>query len=313
MQGMTVKLYREPQLKDSVMFCGWPGIGNIGLVAVNTLRGILRAEELGEIEPFEFFEPQKVIIKDGLLQELQFPVSKFYFQKVNNRDLMFFIGEQQPNDGVSQYAVGPKAYKMANLVLDTAQKFGCRRLYTSGAAVTHIHHTVKPRVWAVPNGPQMIGEIKNYTNTVLMSEVEERGGQGLITGLNGLLLGVAKERGIEAVCLMGEIPYYLQGTPWPYPKASRSVLEVFAGILETQFDLRRLDGLAQRIDRNIEEFLEALSNAEGLPEQVRMEIEKLKHGKQTMLGPITDEEKKKILEHIDELFRGEDRDERKHV
>jgi len=28
---MGIKLYKGPQLKDSIMFCGWPGIGNIGL------------------------------------------------------------------------------------------------------------------------------------------------------------------------------------------------------------------------------------------------------------------------------------------
>ena len=35
-----------------------------------------------------------------------------------------------------------------------------------------------------------------------------------------------QSRDIEAVCLLGEVPYYLQGAPWPYPKASISVLEV---------------------------------------------------------------------------------------
>jgi proteasome assembly chaperone (PAC2) family protein len=115
---------------------------------------------------------------------------------------------------------------MANLVIDVAEKFGCRRVYTSGAAVAPIHHTMKPKVWAVPNSKSLIREIRGYSNTVLMSDIEERGGQGNITGLNGLLLGVAKKRGFEAICVMGEIPIYLQGFPFPYPKASKSVLEV---------------------------------------------------------------------------------------
>ncbi len=53
---------------------------------------------------------------------------------------MFFIGEEQPSESDSMYAKGSKAYRLANLVLDVAQKFGCQRIYTSGAAVSLIHH-----------------------------------------------------------------------------------------------------------------------------------------------------------------------------
>src|SRR5512142_855541 len=45
---------------------------------------------------------------------------------------------------------------------------------------------------------RLIPEIRRYGNTVLMSEVDGTDGQGSITGLNGLLLGVAQRRDIEA-------------------------------------------------------------------------------------------------------------------
>ena len=125
--------------------------------------------------------------------------------------------------------------------MDGALKSGCRRVYISGAAVTHIHHTMRSKVWAVPNADSLIGEIKGYPNTLLMSEIEGTSGQGNIAGLNGLLLGVAKEQGIEAICLMGEIPIYLQGLPFPYPKASKSVMEALAAALGLEVDLTSLD------------------------------------------------------------------------
>jgi hypothetical protein len=307
---MAIILYKEPELKNPVMFCGWPGIGNIGLTAMDTLRVVLKAEELGQIEPWEFFDPQKVTIEKGLLKELEFPSNKFYFHRLKNRDLIFFIAQQQPGEGGSRYAQGGKAYEMANLVLDVAEKFGCRRVYTSGAAVTQIHHTARPRVWAVPNSQDLIAEVKQYENTILMSEIEGRSDQGVITGLNGLLLGVAKKRGLGAICLMGEIPYYLQAAPWPYPKGSKSVLEVLAKMLGLRIDpsassgqaLSRLDELAQRVEENIEGFLESLYKAEAIPPEVRDEIEKLRSARPSEPGPITEEEQKRIMEHIDELF-----------
>ncbi|MBN2455794.1 MAG: PAC2 family protein [Sedimentisphaerales bacterium] len=311
---MGVKLYKEPELENVVMFCGWPGIGNVGLVAIDTLRVALKAEEFGEIEPFEFFAPQNVVIRDGLLEQMVFPSSKFFYKRLKGKDLIFFIGQQQPAEGMVGYAQGHKAYKMAELVLDVAEQFHSRGMYTSGAAVSMIHHSAKPRVWAVPNKAHIISELKAYDNTVLMSEIEGRDGHGAITGLNGLLLGVAKKRAIEAACLMGEVPYYLQGAPWPYPKASRSVVEVLAKMLDIEVDMSQLDILAGRVDDSIEQFLQSLSSTEGLPAQARAEIEKLLHAKQADLGPITDAEKKEILDHIDELFKGEDRDEkRRHI
>ena len=300
---MGIKLYKEPELENPVMFCGWPGIGNIGIGAIDNLRAVLKAREFGEIEPWDFFEPRKVSIERGLLKDLEFPSSKFYFQRISNQDLIFFIGQEQPAEGRIKYAEGKKAYKMANLVLDVAEKFGCRRVYTSGAAVTQIHHTTKPRVWAVPNKRSLIGEIKQYENTILMSEIEGSGSQGAITGLNGLSLGVAKKRGLEAICLMGEIPYYLQGAPWPYPKGSKSVLEILTKILDVRIDLRPLDELANTVEENVEEFLESLYKAEAIPPQVRDEIEKLRYARPTEPGPITKEEQNEMMKHIDELFK----------
>jgi len=310
---MGIRLYKEPKLKNVLMFCGWPGIGNIGLFAIDTLRKALRAQEFGEIESWDFFDPSRVIIENGLLEDLEFPTNKFYFQRIKGRDLIFFIGEQQPTDGGARYAEGQKAYQMANLVLDVAKKFDCRRVYTSGAAVTQIHHSARPRVWAVPNSKGLIREIRRYKNTILMSEIEGRNDQGVITGLNGLLLGVAKKRGLEAICMMGEIPYYLQGAPWPYPKGSKSVLEVFGKMLDVEVDLSQLDGLARRVEENIEQFLENLYSTEAIPPEIREEIEKLRYVRPAEPGPITEEEQTKIMEHIDELFDQEGGKDERHL
>jgi proteasome assembly chaperone (PAC2) family protein len=297
---MGIRLYKEPKLEKPVLIASWPGIGNIGIIAVDTLRGIVRAEELGEIEAWDFFYPSKVLIRDGELKGLEFPSSKFYFKRTEGRDLLFFMGEEQPTEGGRAYAEGTKAYQMANLVLDVALKFGCRRVYTSGAAVAPIHHTSRSKVWAVPNSEGLIAEVRSYENTVIMSDIEGRGGQGSITGLNGLLLGVAKKRGLEGICVMGEIPVYLQGLPLPYPKASKSVLEVLSAALGLNIPMEGIAAFAERSEEEIETLYK------GFPEQIREQLDKLKHvpyAKPTKPGPITEEDKKKILEDIDKFFK----------
>jgi len=294
---MGIRLFRQPELEKPELICGWPGIGNIGLIAVDTLKGILGAEEFGEIEPWDFSYPKKVLIKDGLLEELRFPSNKFYYKRLERRDLIFFIGEEQPTEGEKMYAAGEKAYQMSNLVLDVAEKFGCQRVYTSGACVSPIHHTVKPRVVSVVSSEKLAEEVIRYQNTILISEMGGREGEGVITGLNGLLLAVAKRRGLESICLMGEIPDWLSGSPFPYPKASKSVLEVFADILGIRIDFTVLDKMVAQIEEIVERLYE------GFPSEIKERYDERKVAAQAKPGGITEEDARWIKEHIDELFK----------
>jgi proteasome assembly chaperone (PAC2) family protein len=299
-RAMGIRLYQEPKLENPILIASWPGIANIGIVAVDTLREALEAEEFGEIEPWDFFYPKRVLIRKGVLERLEFPSSKFYFKKMDRTDIILFIGEEQPAEEGRMYAEGRKALGMANLVLNMAEKFSCRRVYTSGAAVALIHHTMKSRVWAVPNNENLVLETRAYDNTVLMSDIEGMGGHGNITGLNGLLLGVARKRGLEAVCLMGEIPVYLQGLPLSYPRASKAVLEVIGRNLGIEIDLTKLDDLDQKLERRIEDFYQQI------PLEMRGQLERLKHvsyDKPAEPGPITEQEQKRIMEDVDKFFK----------
>jgi hypothetical protein len=295
---MGIVFHKEPQLENVDLIAAWPGIGNVGLIAVDTLRGILQAEQFAEIEPWDFFYPHKVSIADGELKNLEFPSSRFYFKKMDTKDLIFFIGDEQPGGA-------RRGYQIANLVLDVGLRFGCRKVYTAAAAVAPIHHTLRPKVWVVPNRRELIDEVKRYSNTILMGELEGRSGQGNITGLNGLLLGVARRRGLDGVCLLGEIPVYVAQLPTLYPKASRAILEVLTANLGLTIDLGKLDALTQEVDNSIENLYQKF------PPEIRRMIDQLKqvsYPEEETPGLITDEDKKRMLQEIDEFFKKGDKE-----
>jgi proteasome assembly chaperone (PAC2) family protein len=292
-----VILTKKPNLEKPDLIACWPGIGNIGIIAVNTLRGQVDANELGEIESWDFFYPKKAIVTSGVLEDLDFPFNKFYYKVLQKKDLLFFVGEEQPTEGERVYAEGRKAYRMANLVLDVAEQFGCRRVYTSGAAVSFTHHELEPRVWVVTSKESLTREIKAFDNTILMSDIEGKSERGSITGLNGLLLGLAKKRGFDAVCLMGEIPDYLSGVPFPYPKASKSVLELFGKILGIDIDYSPLDQMSNQVDEIIEGIYEKL------PFEIKEKIEQRRMLSIPKKEIITEEDEKWLKEHLDELFK----------
>jgi hypothetical protein len=69
-----------------------------------------------------------------------------------------------------------------------------------------------------------------------------RKGNLQIAGLNGLLLGVAKEKGIEGVCLLGEVPVY--ATRIQNPMAALAILKVLTTMLDIEIDIAELAQLA---------------------------------------------------------------------
>ena len=292
---MGVILNQSLQLEKPQLICSWPGIGNIGILAVSSLINQIGAKVFGEIEPWDFFEPRKVTIHDGLLEELVFPSSLFHYQRLENQDIIVFAGEEQPHGEGRLYASGDVALKMANLVLDTVEQYGCRRVYTSGACVSAVHHETKPRVVAVCSSEALIKELRTYPNLVLMSEVSEGSGDGVITGLNGLLLAAAKKRGMEAVCLMGEIPDWLSRTPFPYPKAAKSVMEVFSSILGIETNYTFLNRQAEEVDIIVN----------GLYQQFPQDVKELYDQRRSLSqpDPISREEADWMKEHLDDFLK----------
>jgi proteasome assembly chaperone (PAC2) family protein len=218
-----VKLYARPKLKSANMLAAWPGIGNVSMLVANYLEKQLDFKRLGEIIASRFFDPIGVAVRDNVVEAPQFPQSRFSYWKntEGGSDIILFIGEDQP---------ASNAYELANCVIDVGLKFQAKRIYTCAAAITRIHHTEQPKVWGVATVPQLTDELKEY-------DLIQRGNLQ-ISGLNGLLLGVAKERGVEGVCLLGEVPSYATRVQNPMAAlAIFTVLPQMLGIKVDTFDL----------------------------------------------------------------------------
>jgi len=226
MKGL-VKLYARPKLNSPNMVAAWPGISNVSIIVATYLERKLNFKRLGEIDASYFFDPIGVVVKDNVVEAPQFPRSKFYYwkNKGGGSDIILFIGDDQP---------AAKEYELANCVLDVGLSFQVKRIYTCAAALTRIHHTEQSRVWGVATSQQVAEDLKEY-------DLVERGNLQ-IAGLNGLLLGVAKERGIEGICLLGEVPGY--ATRIQNPMAALAILEVLAKMLGIEIDTNELAQLA---------------------------------------------------------------------
>ena len=230
-----VKLSLEPHPRICTMLASWPGIGNVSLIVARYLKDELNAQEIGEIEPIPFFEPVGVMVENNVIEAPSFPESKFYYWQDDNAEkgLVVFIGEEQPSS---------RAYELVTHVLDVAKKLKVQRVYSCAAAVTHVHYGGESKVWGVATKDKLIGELKKY-DVVLKGRLR-------IAGLNGLILGMAKERRIDGICLLGEVPLY--ATQIANPKASLAVLKVLTRMLGVDIDLTKLSRIAKQTEEEME-------------------------------------------------------------
>jgi len=232
-----VKLYAQPKLNSPNMIAAWPGIGNVSMLVATYLERKLDFKRLGEVEASHFFDPIGVVVQDNVVEAPEFPQSKFYYREnvAGGSDTILFIGEDQP---------AAKGYELANCILDVGLSFQVKRIYTCAAALTRIHHTEQPKVWGVATTQQLTDELKEY-------DLVQRGNLH-IAGLNGLLLGVAKERGIEGICLLGEVPAY--ATRIQNPMAALAVLRVLTKILDIEVDTLEMAQLASETKEKMKQL-----------------------------------------------------------
>jgi len=218
-----IKLSAKPKLKSPNLLAAWPGISNVAMIVATYLIHKLDFKELAVVDTAHFFDPIGILVKDGLIKAPQFPRSHFVYWKnqPGKSDLILFVGDDQPM---------AKGYELANLIVDLAQKFNTKRIYTTAAALTRIHHSESPRVWAATTDQKVAAELKEHPLVL--------GGNLQISGLNGLLLGVAKEKKMDGVCLLGEVPTY--ASKIQNPMAALAIIKILSQLVEIEVDTNDL-------------------------------------------------------------------------
>jgi proteasome assembly chaperone (PAC2) family protein len=243
---INIDIVTEVELHEAVLLAAWPGMGHVALKAYVYLHEALRAQNLAFVEEPEFFRLPGINIQDGLVQSTLLPQSGFYYWKHpgGSGDILFFVGDQQP--------VGGKEYQLAEALLNFAGSLGVKRVITAAAMPTAINHYQDSRVWVTATHEELLSELSPYCDRVLR--------EGQISGMNGLLLGVAKQMGMEGFCFLGEIPFYT--TEIENPKASKAVLDVLHKVLGLEISLSELEELASQTEKEIDHYLLELQQRE---------------------------------------------------
>lgn len=214
------RIYKKIDNGAHVMIAGWPGMGNVALGMANYLRRKLKAVRFAEIKTDPLATLDAVEVNDGLSKLPRPPASIFYYTK--NPDLIIFEGEVQ--------LTGKQGIELLHRVLDAAEEFKVSRIFTGAAYPLPISYKDASEVYGVAN--------KAHLRDVLTKSGIKLMEGGHISGLNGLLLGFAEKRGIDAACLLATMPQY--AISLPNPKASFAIIEALSHLINIGVDLNEL-------------------------------------------------------------------------
>ncbi len=228
-------------LRDPWLVAVWPGMGHVALAAGYYLLAKLEMSMLAEFSSRELFDIENVEVKGGLIVPGRLPRSRLFVRKdpFEKHDLLLFIGESQP-------PLGKLAF--CQRLLEFAKGAGVERVFTFAAMATQMHPMHESRVFGVTTHERGLNILQQLELTLLED--------GHIGGLNGVLLGVAGDMGLEGTGLLGEMPHIFAQSS--FPKASLAVLRVFTTIAGIDLDFSEMEDQIRSMDEHFGKLLAQL-------------------------------------------------------
>lgn len=249
----TIILEKEEiELKNPILIEGLPGLGMVGRIAVKYLVRQLKARKFAELYS-PHFAYYVLVDERGNINLLR---NEFYYWKndLGENDLILLTGDSQAQTIEGQYEV-------ADATIEFAKKKGVKLVITIGGYRKDVVGT--PQVFVSATS---LETLKKALNAGAISSPPG----SPIVGAAGLLLGLAKFRGIEGICLLGETPGYI-----PDPRAAKSILSALIRMLNLRLDLTDLDREIERIAQ-IEEQMRRIEEQRRMAEREIRKIEEEK-------------------------------------
>ena len=173
----------DPVLENPIFVQGLPGFGNVGKIAAYLLIKFCSAKSFTELYSPSF--PDYVSVDSKGICRL--PRYEFHAAPMEKNDFIIMTGDTQPSfDDVVAH------YEVCSEILEFIENHGCNFLVTMGGVPISED---KAQVYVAATSPRLAAEFMEK-GAVIYSK-------GRIMGATGLMLGLAKERGLDGVCLLG--------------------------------------------------------------------------------------------------------------
>jgi uncharacterized protein len=250
MKETYIKQFTEIQPSNPVLIEGLPGLGLVGKIALRYMIRQLKPKKVAYLYSPHF--PYFVLVnKKGNVRLLR--GAFYYYKNPNGNDLILFTGDSQ-----SQTIEGQ--YEIADQILAFSEKNGVKTIATIGGY--RMEPKEKPKVFIAATSHGILEK------AVQAGAILSTSGSPIV-GTAGLILGLAKFKKIDALCLLGETRGYL-----PDPLAAKSVLEVLKSTFNFELDLTGLNEEIARAETMVTKLQQIEEKRAIQAEQTRKEEDK---------------------------------------
>ena len=233
-EEVSEKVLHLPKTTSPVLVCGLPGSGYVGKLAADHLVSAFKLRRVAEYM-CESFPPVVNVKADGTAEQMKGEL--YYGQAAKGKGILVFTADAQPTTSDGEY-------ELSDAVIKRAKKCGVKKVYALAAYITG-SFSATPKVYASATSKAMLDSISEMGATLMKD--------GGISGMNGLLIGMASLRGLEGACLLGETSGYVVDAG-----ASKSVLEVLSKAVGFTIDTSKLQEKAEETQKIINQ-LQAMS------------------------------------------------------
>lgn len=244
-QEIEVNRLFEPTANKPVLVCGLPGSGYVGKLAADYLVSVYQAKKFVEYRSTDF-PPHVNVDENGLGHSIR---GEMYHGALDatqgSGDLLIFTADAQPLTSEGEY-------QLSEVVIEEAKKMGAGLVFSLAAYITG-NFVKERRVFGTTTSPEFVPRLVDNGVRVMH--------EGGITGMNGIVVGMAALRGMVGVSLLGETSGYVVD-----PAASHAVLQSLASLLKITIDLTSLQERAkeaQQIMGQIQQMTEQETRGKG--------------------------------------------------
>ena len=229
MDGVRIHLFKELDLRDSILIDGFPSVGLVSSIVANYLVELLDLEQVGVVDSSRF--PAVALVKGGVpLHPVRIYAGS---QERGGRTVVIFISEFQP--------AATMIKDIADAVLDWAEAKECSLLVCPEGLIMD-------RESGSQEGLRVYGVGSTAATTAMLKDSEVPiFEEGVITGVAGVLLNEGRKRGFDVISVLSEAH-----PDFPDARAAARVIEtVDKVLLKMGLDTKPLYEEAGRIEQQL--------------------------------------------------------------
>ncbi len=230
---------KDLKLKNGIAIAGFPGMALVGKTVAEFLVRVWNAEPIIRIYATDL--PAHLYIKDSIgLGDLSSVT--IYYAKKAPLPLVIVTSDDQPRRDEGQN-------ELSHTIVEYLQKIGIEELIATAAFVSEETSELR-KVYVVGNNEKVMEKYIKAGAIRLKT--------GLITGMNGVIIGWAKLYDIDAVCVLGETWSSIIEFQLVDYNASKAILDLLNKVWNLGIDTSKLQEYGAEVENEVKRLISTI-------------------------------------------------------